>query len=203
MTGFRRQLRVAECKVVSAMAVALAAPALAQSPSPADVAAMQRTFISNLKRACDRTAKSGLTLVLEPINHRDIPGYFTNTTDPNLPASKLSVGDVELGDVDYDGDLDIITLFAQGLEKLILFTNNGKGEFTQKALLELNQLMGRRADTPLSVIRPEVVFGELSDLPALLTVAPRGHSLQPTTPTNRENTKSVSLPADKIGRAHV
>ena len=31
--------------------------------------------------ACDRTAKSGLTLVLEPINHRDIPGYFTNTTD--------------------------------------------------------------------------------------------------------------------------
>ncbi|MBL8969372.1 MAG: VCBS repeat-containing protein [Myxococcales bacterium] len=35
-------------------------------------------------------------------------GNFTNTTDPNLPASKLSVGDVELGDVDYDGDLDII-----------------------------------------------------------------------------------------------
>lgn len=41
----------------------------------------------------------------------------------------------------------------------------------QKALLELNQLMGRRADTPLSVIRPEVVFGELSDLPALLNSA--------------------------------
>ena len=34
----------------------------------------------NLKKACDRTAKSGLTLVMEPINHRDIPGYFTNTT---------------------------------------------------------------------------------------------------------------------------
>ena len=46
----------------------------------ADVKAMHRTFISNLKMACDRTAKSGLTLVLEPINHRDIPGYFTNTT---------------------------------------------------------------------------------------------------------------------------
>ncbi len=45
-----------------------------------DVKAMHRTFISNLKMACDRTAKSGLTLVLEPINHRDIPGYFTNTT---------------------------------------------------------------------------------------------------------------------------
>ena len=47
----------------------------------ADVKAMQRTFLANLKLACDRTAKSGITLVLEPINHRDIPGYFTNTTD--------------------------------------------------------------------------------------------------------------------------
>ena len=49
-------------------------------PQHGDVAAMHRTFIGNVKRACDRTAKSGLTLVLEPINHRDIPGYFTNTT---------------------------------------------------------------------------------------------------------------------------
>ena len=47
----------------------------------ADKAAMHRTFVSNLGKACDRTAKSGITLVLEPINHRDIPGYFTNTTD--------------------------------------------------------------------------------------------------------------------------
>ncbi len=35
-------------------------------------------------------------------------GTFTNVTDPNLPASLLSVGDLELGDVDYDGDLDVI-----------------------------------------------------------------------------------------------
>jgi len=47
----------------------------------ADTKAMHRTFISNLKKAADRTANSGVTLVLEPINHRDIPGYFTNTTD--------------------------------------------------------------------------------------------------------------------------
>ena len=50
-------------------------------PQHGDVAAMHRTFIGNVKRACDRTAKSGLTLVMEPINRRDIPGYFTNTTD--------------------------------------------------------------------------------------------------------------------------
>jgi MYXO-CTERM domain-containing protein len=35
-------------------------------------------------------------------------GTFTNATNPNLPASLLSVGDLELGDVDYDGDLDMI-----------------------------------------------------------------------------------------------
>jgi 2-dehydrotetronate isomerase len=46
----------------------------------ADTAAMHRTFVANLRKAADRTAKSGITLVLEPINHRDIPGYFTNTT---------------------------------------------------------------------------------------------------------------------------
>src|SRR5882724_2737336 len=37
----------------------------------ADTKAMHRTFIANLKKACDRTAKLGLTLVLAPINHRD------------------------------------------------------------------------------------------------------------------------------------
>ena len=49
-------------------------------PAGGDAKAMHRTFVSNLKLACDRTARSGLTLVMEPINHRDIPGYFTNTT---------------------------------------------------------------------------------------------------------------------------
>ncbi|TBR26631.1 MAG: hydroxypyruvate isomerase, partial [Reyranella sp.] len=47
----------------------------------ADVKAMHRTFISNLRKICDRTAKMDITVVLEPINRRDIPGYFTNTTD--------------------------------------------------------------------------------------------------------------------------
>ena len=43
--------------------------------------AVQRRRFSPSRMASDRTAKSGLTLVLEPINHRDIPGYFTKTTD--------------------------------------------------------------------------------------------------------------------------
>ena len=49
-------------------------------PSGADTKALHKTFVANLKMACDRTANSGLTFVMEPINHRDIPGYFTNTT---------------------------------------------------------------------------------------------------------------------------
>ncbi len=65
--------RVLECRTLHVMS-GMIAPG-------ADVKAMHRTFISNLKKICDRTAKTGITIVLEPINHRDIPGYFTNTTD--------------------------------------------------------------------------------------------------------------------------
>ena len=35
-------------------------------------------------------------------------GMFNNETPMNLPQIDLSVGDLELGDVDYDGDLDMI-----------------------------------------------------------------------------------------------
>ena len=64
--------RVLDCRTLHVMS-GMIAPG-------ADTTAMHRTFVANLKMACDRTAKSGITLVLEPINHRDIPGYFTNTT---------------------------------------------------------------------------------------------------------------------------
>src|SRR6185437_7450586 len=65
--------RVLECTTLHVMSGMIA--------QGADVKAMHRTFVSNLKIACERTAGRGITLVMEPINHRDIPGYFTNTTD--------------------------------------------------------------------------------------------------------------------------
>src|SRR5579875_2283168 len=37
-------------------------------------------YVENLRHAADRLAGEGLTLVIEPINTRDIPGYFLNTT---------------------------------------------------------------------------------------------------------------------------
>ena len=46
----------------------------------ADLSAMRRTYIANLARAATLAAKEDRTIVIEPINRRDIPGYFLNTT---------------------------------------------------------------------------------------------------------------------------
>lgn len=42
------------------------------------------TYVANLKRGADRAAEAGVTICLEPINHRDVPGYFLNTTQQAL-----------------------------------------------------------------------------------------------------------------------
>ena len=39
-------------------------------------AAAESTFVENLKSAADKAAQASMTLLLEPINHRDKPGYF-------------------------------------------------------------------------------------------------------------------------------
>ena len=49
-------------------------------PAGADKAAGERVYIDNLRWAADRAAGAGLTVVIEPINTRDIPGYFLNYT---------------------------------------------------------------------------------------------------------------------------
>ncbi len=38
------------------------------------------TYCANLKTASDMAAGSGVDIIIEPINSRDIPGYFLNTT---------------------------------------------------------------------------------------------------------------------------
>ncbi len=42
--------------------------------------ASRSTFIENLRRGADRVEGDGLTLIIEPINTRDMPGYFLNRT---------------------------------------------------------------------------------------------------------------------------
>ncbi|PLK70291.1 hydroxypyruvate isomerase [Rhizobium sp. TH135] len=39
------------------------------------------TYRNNLKRAADRTGEAAIGLVIEPINGRDMPGYFLNDFD--------------------------------------------------------------------------------------------------------------------------
>ncbi|RIK98358.1 MAG: hydroxypyruvate isomerase [Burkholderiales bacterium] len=42
-------------------------------------AEQRATFVSNLRRACRRLASAGVTALVEPINRRDVPGYFLAT----------------------------------------------------------------------------------------------------------------------------
>lgn len=46
--------------------------------------ACRSTFIENLRRGADAVAGDGLTLIIEPINTRDMPGYFLNRTTQAL-----------------------------------------------------------------------------------------------------------------------
>ena len=38
-------------------------------------------FVGNLRYACDRAAPLGITILIEPLNHYDAPGYFLSTTE--------------------------------------------------------------------------------------------------------------------------
>ena len=58
------------CKLLHAMAGLV--------PAGADRAAMHSTYVQNLRLAATRLAPHGITLLIEPINTRDIPGYFLN-----------------------------------------------------------------------------------------------------------------------------
>ena len=48
-------------------------------PAGADRAVHRAVYVENLRYAADELARHGLLLVIEPINTRDIPGYFLNT----------------------------------------------------------------------------------------------------------------------------
>jgi len=45
-------------------------------PAGVPAATLHETFVSNLRHAAGEARKAGLTLLIEPINHYDIPGYF-------------------------------------------------------------------------------------------------------------------------------
>ncbi len=45
-------------------------------PPGQDPAVLRRTYVENLRLACNRLAEHGLTVLIEPINPRDMPGYY-------------------------------------------------------------------------------------------------------------------------------
>ena len=49
------------------------------APADADRALHRTTYIANLRHACSEAAKHGIAVMIEPINTRDMPGYFLNT----------------------------------------------------------------------------------------------------------------------------
>jgi hydroxypyruvate isomerase len=53
-------------------------------PAGVPQAAMRETYIANLKHAATEAAKAGLRLLIEPINPRDIPGYYLNTSKQGI-----------------------------------------------------------------------------------------------------------------------
>ena len=50
-------------------------------PRTVDRDAVRPTYVSNLRWAAAEAAKAGIDLLLEPINTRDIPGFFLNRQD--------------------------------------------------------------------------------------------------------------------------
>jgi hydroxypyruvate isomerase len=54
--------------------------------APADAAPekVRETFVANLKFAADKLGQAGIKLLMEPINTRDIPGFYLNHTQQAL-----------------------------------------------------------------------------------------------------------------------
>ena len=75
MAGLDRALEFAlatGCKLLHAMA--------GNWPAGANWCEGAAVYVDNLKRAADRVRAHGITLLVEPLNKRDNPGYFLNTT---------------------------------------------------------------------------------------------------------------------------
>jgi hydroxypyruvate isomerase len=74
--GVARALEYADalgCRQIHAMAGLVAAGA--------DREAMRATYVDNLRFAAESASKTGVTVLIEPINTRDIPGFFLNYTE--------------------------------------------------------------------------------------------------------------------------
>ena len=57
----------------------------------------RQTFVANLRYACLQAARNGLTILIEPLNHFDVPGYFLQTTSQaRALIDEISVDNLQL-----------------------------------------------------------------------------------------------------------
>lgn len=62
-------------------------------PSNTDHASMHATLLANLQFAASELKKAGIRLLIEPINHYDMPGFYLNTTRQAVDLIKASGSD--------------------------------------------------------------------------------------------------------------
>ena len=62
-------------------AIAIEAPRIHVMAGFASGEEAHRTFVENLRYACKTASPHGITILIEPLNSYDAPGYFLTTTD--------------------------------------------------------------------------------------------------------------------------
>ncbi|MFD8805293.1 2-oxo-tetronate isomerase [Streptomyces sp. NPDC059597] len=83
---------VLDCPRVHVMAGLLPTGAV-----PADAVRHRDTYLANLAWAADRADATGMDLLIEPINHRDMPGYFLNRqTQAHAVVRELDADNVKV-----------------------------------------------------------------------------------------------------------
>ncbi|GIS11966.1 MAG: hydroxypyruvate isomerase [Alphaproteobacteria bacterium] len=58
--------------------------------------AAEACFVENLRYAADAAAPRGRTILIEPLNHHDAPGYFLNHTERPAGSSRLGAPNLKL-----------------------------------------------------------------------------------------------------------
>ncbi|MGB3289046.1 MAG: 2-oxo-tetronate isomerase [Burkholderiaceae bacterium] len=98
LPGHSQEFRDSVAKAIS-YAKVLGTPCLhamaGLPPAGADLAECRATFIDNLKYAAQQCAPHGITVLIEPLNQRDMPGYFLSRQD-QAHAIREDVGEPNL-----------------------------------------------------------------------------------------------------------
>ena len=78
-------------------AVAIGALNIHVMAGKAEGEAAHHTFVANLTYACERAGAHRITILIEPLNHRDAPGYFLKTSEQAIAIiSQVAASNLKL-----------------------------------------------------------------------------------------------------------